>query len=171
MAKRTCSIEGCERPLCARDWCGTHYSRWRRTGTTDDNIYPDPLQRFWAKVDVRGEDDCWLWTAALATGGYGLYGVDQRMKLCHRFAYELLVGPIPDGLQIDHLCRNRRCVNPSHLEPVTCRENVLRGMSRAAVNARKTHCPQGHAYDDDNTYITPVGGRNCRACKRARNKS
>lgn len=170
MANRTCTITGCGRPLRARGWCATHYSRWRRNGTIED-IYPTLTERFWAKVDGRGEGVCWSWTAALASGGYGLFTVHERMVLSHRFAYELLVGPIPDGLHIDHLCRNRRCVNPDHLEPVTCRENVLRGVSNSARNARKTHCPQGHPYDDENTYITPVGGRNCRACKRARNKS
>jgi hypothetical protein len=85
----------------------------------------------------------------------------------HRVAYELLVGPIPEGLELDHLCRNTRCVNPEHLEPVTGRENLMRAVSSwAAKNAAKTHCPQGHPYDEENTKVKRDGGRACRACGR-----
>lgn len=90
-------------------------------------------ERFWAKVDRSG--DCWRWTGALARGGYGFAVVGsrddpQRYRNAHRFAYELSVGPIPEGLELDHLCRNRRCVNPAHLEPVTHSENMRRGVER-----------------------------------------
>ena len=89
----------------------------------------------------------------------------------HRLAYELVKGPISDGLQIDHLCRNRACINPDHLEAVTQRENILRGEGVAALNARKTHCPQGHAYDEENTLILTgrqAGARRCQICARDR---
>ena len=102
--------------------------------------------RFWEKVDKTGPNGCWLWTGACSRRGYGAILADfpdRRMLCAHRAAYEMLVGPIPDGLQLDHLCRNRPCVNPAHLEPVTGRENVLRGTGFAAENAAKTHCVRG----------------------------
>lgn len=110
------------------------------------------------------QDECWPWTGAMQGQGYGQYG--KPMRLAHRISYEFFVGPIPEGLTLDHLCRNRQCVNPSHLEPVTRGENVLRGESLPARNARKTHCPKGHPYDDINTYVSPnTGWRQCKACR------
>lgn len=121
--------------------------------------------RFWSKVDV--SDGCWEWLASRDPNGYGHFNVKPRVPaLAHRLAFEFLRGPIPKGLQIDHLCRVRHCVNPFHLEPVTRRENILRGESPAADHARKTHCPKGHPYDEANTYRTNSGGRLCRACHR-----
>lgn len=157
MAKRTCSIEGCERQSRARGWCDPHYKRWLHHGSTDDPR-PTTVERFWAKVDRRGDNECWLWTATLNSRGYSQFQYDHRVGLGHRFAYELLVGPIPDGLQIDHLCRTPACVNPAHLEPVTNRENSRRG-----YRATKTHCPQGHPYSGDNLIIRH-SGRSCRIC-------
>ena len=91
--------------------------------------------------------------------------------LVHRFVYERLVGKIPEGLQIDHLCRVRHCANPAHMEAVTQRENILRGMSPAAENARKTHCPQGHPYEGENLFTYNQGRfRRCRACDRERGR-
>ncbi|MEU2070427.1 HNH endonuclease signature motif containing protein [Streptomyces anulatus] len=123
--------------------------------------------RFWAKVDkTSSPNNCWLWTAA-TTYGYGVFSVQRRMQRAHRVAYEALVGRIPDGLQIDHLCRVRECVNPEHLEAVTLRENVMRGANHVADQVKRTRCPQGHPYDEKNTYLRPNGKRDCRKCKRA----
>ena len=132
-------------------------------------VYPRPSleDRFWSRVDKT--DGCWLWTGALVTGGYGSIGLGQRRNgLAHRVSYELHVGPIPNGLQIDHLCRVRRCVNPAHLDVVTIRENVLRGEGITARYARKTHCAHGHEFTEENTRRTRTNGRVCRTCERNR---
>lgn len=123
--------------------------------------------RFWSKVDKSGE--CWVWTAG-QSHGYGCFAVKKgKTVYAHRLAYELLVGPIPNGLQIDHLCRNRRCVRPDHLEPVTRKTNILRGESPSARAARVDRCPSGHPYDEANT-ILYRGSRYCRECKRAKDR-
>jgi len=128
-----------------------------------DRIINDDRRRFWAKVDKTRE--CWLWLGAKTTG-YGVMRLRGKNVLAHRFAYEDIVGSIPEGLQIDHLCRNPSCVNPSHLEVVTNKENCLRGESPNAINARKTHCDNGHPFDEQNTYVRPDNGqRQCRICR------
>ena len=122
-------------------------------------------QRFWAKVNKT--DTCWLWTAA-TTKGYGKInsgGGLGKMLLAHRVAYEMLVGPIPEGLQLDHLCRVTLCVNPKHLEPVTNRENVLRGENFIAKKARQTECLRGHPLSGANLYTSPKGHRRCKICR------
>ena len=132
----------------------------------------DWQDRFWVKVSVGAHDECWPWHAVLDRDGYGkFYLAGSRTVLAHRVAYERLLGPIPEGLVIDHLCRNRRCQNPLHMEPVTMAENKRRGESFSIKNAKKTHCPQGHPYDGINTYIHPsTGYRHCRECKRVRDR-
>lgn len=122
--------------------------------------------RFWAKVENAG---CWLWTGSRSGHGYGQFWVDGRTVPAHRVAYEALVGPIPDDLEPDHLCPNRNCVNPSHIALVSHRANTLRGQAPTALNARKTHCPRGHAYDEANTYWQRHDGgihRRCLTCHR-----
>lgn len=124
------------------------------------------VDRFWSKVMVAG--DCWLWTGRTSDKGYGRFWVPPRELMAHRVAYELEVGPIPEGLTLDHLCRVRNCVNPAHLEPVTAGENVLRGEGPTARHARQTHCKHGHEFTEENTLIEPHGARSCRACSRRR---
>jgi hypothetical protein len=155
----TCTCGRQDRPR--RGMCGNCYERWRRA-------QPAPLRRsladrLWSRVEKT--DTCWLWTGA-NWNGYGQIRADNRVRLVHRVSYELLVGPIPEGFQIDHLCRVHNCVNPAHLEAVTPRTNNLRGTSAAAVAARRTHCPQNHPYDNENTHINARGHRRCRACNR-----
>lgn len=124
--------------------------------------------RFEAKFAVEPNTGCWLWTAGLDSHGYGQFGITNRrgghLSRSHRVIYEHFKGPIPDGLHLDHLCRQRCCVNPDHLEPVTNRENCLRGDTVPAAHAAKTHCKNGHAFTPGNTYRTPQGHRRCREC-------
>jgi len=121
---------------------------------------PKPVSERLASKYVVDESGCWLWTATRDARGYGKVSREGRMALAHRVSYELHVGPIPDGLTLDHLCRVRHCVNPAHLEPVAHAENVRRG---AAV---QTHCRKGHPFDEANTHIDKRGWRECRACHR-----
>lgn len=124
-------------------------------------------ERFANKVEI-DQSGCWIWTGA-ATKGYGQVKRNGIQHAAHRYAYQHLVGPIPAGLVLDHLCRETRCVNPAHLEPVTNAENIRRG--RVGLNeSTKTHCPQGHPYDETNTYSWKNGWRQCRACRLVRQR-
>lgn len=115
---------------------------------------------------VKDDNDCWLWDAHITKSGYGQFKLDGRTQRAHRVAYEIFVGPIPDGLQLDHLCCVRHCVNPSHLDPVTGRENTLRGNTIPALNLAKTHCPKGHPLSGDNLVPWEARQRSCRICVR-----
>ena len=166
MPERTCSIEGCDRDIRSRSLCDMHYQRVRSGGDmhAPPRIIGSPVERFWSKVDKR--DGCWVWTGAMRSG-YGNIRWDGKVAAAHRVAYELERGPIPDGLVIDHLCRNTSCVNPAHLEVVTRRENTIRGETRAAENVAKTHCPAGHPLAGENLYQSPGRPhRHCRECHR-----
>jgi hypothetical protein len=155
---KTCTVEGCDAASRAKGMCQKHYTRQRKTGTTDPRPTLTVEQRFWSKVNKTST--CWLWTGTLAEGYGSFYAVNSNMP-AHRFAWEELRGEIPEGLVLDHVCRVHRCVNPAHLEPVTNGENVLRGIGPAAINKRKTHCQNGHV-------LTPRKGyprqRECRPC-------
>jgi len=121
-------------------------------------------ERFWIKVSKTKK--CWQWTGAISRVGYARFNLNGHNRLAHRVSYEMLVRKIPKGKFLDHLCRNRSCVNPAHLEVVTFKENVLRGIGPAAINKRKTHCMRGHKFDAKNTYAPPAGGRTCKICRR-----
>lgn len=147
--------------------------RGESESTMPKGVYQRPSNEtsFWAKVEKT--DGCWLWTAAKNRAGYGKLRFDGKVGLAHRYAYELLVGPIPKGLTLDLLCRVRACVNRAPLEVVTSRENILRGASFSAIHARKTHCVHGHPFDEENTYHQPTRPmwRECRACRLVRQKA
>lgn len=179
-----CNAQDCEEPKKIKGFCNKHYQRFLKNGDADrtSQIRNDNVKRFWSYVDTSGgHDACWPWHTA-AKNGYGSIYVNGRTKsnvLAHRFAYELLVGPIPDGLVIDHTCHkpdecnlgnecpHRRCCNPRHLEPVSTAENNHRGNTWSGRNLRKTQCPQGHPYDEENT--RRLGSyRVCRECARTR---
>jgi hypothetical protein len=144
---------------------------WR--GEADWPSYSRPTvtaeDRFWPKVDRRGEDECWPWLASRYRNGYGQF----EGAGAHRFAYELARGPIPDGLVIDHTCGQKFCVNPRHLEAVTVATNTRRGYTkniagthRRALMAERTHCSNDHELTAENVYVTKQGWRQCKSCRR-----
>ena len=180
MDKPTCVVEGCDKPR-KRSYrmCSMHLARKYRTGTTDLLVrkrrkyvrtptYKPILERLVQRMEVT-EDGCWNYTAGLSTAGYGYMSANGSRQYTHRIAYELLVGEIPDGLELDHLCRNPACFNPDHLEPVTHMVNQHRGNSPWGKNARKTHCIHGHEFTPENTYLRKdKKARQCETCRRER---
>lgn len=181
--KQPCSVECCEKMSYLRGLCRGHYHRFQTLGEdfprTPLNIHrvvtPEMYKRrLFSRFTVG--DGCWEWTAGVHhKEGYGQMQnyVTKKTGLAHRIMYELFVGPIPAGLQIDHLCRNRRCVRPDHMEVVTNEVNSLRGAGVAALNARITHCHRGHPFSGDNLYLAKRGDRLkrvCRACQNERSR-
>lgn len=126
------------------------------------------IERLLAKVEI-DDSGCWIWRGAHNRAGYGYIGNPHDKTGVHRASYEFYKGPIPMGLQIDHLCRKPACANPDHLEAVSCRVNILRGVSPAAREARQTHCKRGHPLNLLNTYVQPSNGqRSCKTCRQER---
>lgn len=157
-------MNDCDKPLVARGWCRMHYMRWSRWGSPEAHNSRHgmtPTERFWDQV-AKGGDGCWIWNGT-RSGGYGLFTVTagpnlRRTMHAHRFAYEDLIGPIPEGLELDHLCRVRACVRPDHLEPVTALLNKQR--------TRREECIHGHRLSEENVYTKPDGSRQCKPCRR-----
>ena len=171
MQNATCRVAGCVKLVSvkSRQLCEAHYARLLRYGdpmTRPVRAKRPTVDRFMDKVDVQ-PGSCWLWRGRLDYKGYGSFDLNGRPYGAHRVAYELLVGPIPADLQLDHLCRVHACVNPTHLEPVTLEENLRRGTpSPSAINRAKIACARGHPFNAENTYVYPNGKRQCRSCAR-----
>ena len=129
-----------------------------------DNITPQLLERFWSKVTKT--NSCWNWSANRSKRGYGYFYFNGKLGLAHRFSYMIFNNDIPRNLELDHLCRNHSCVNPSHLEAVSHKLNMYRGNSIQTLNAMKTHCKNGHKFTEDNLvkHTSKEGRRRCRIC-------
>lgn len=185
MAERTCTVDGCSQPHLARGFCRAHYDAERRGSSPVNRTrrflgLPRATTRA-EFVSLRFEvtdTGCWDWIGSLKKAkGYGVATWRGKSGPAHRVAWEEFVGPIPSGLDLDHLCRNRACINPDHLEPVTRLVNNRRKTPEARLAAgrvqrAKTHCPQGHPYDEANTATYPTRSgirRYCIACRNARN--
>lgn len=180
MSKRTCEMPDCNRAHYGHGLCGMHYQQARKSGRI---VIAEPLtdvERFMTKVSI-ADNGCWIWNKVVTPNGYGQFRLGKGMMLAHRAAYQLFIGPIPDGLEIDHLCHSndlscsggtscphRLHVNPFHcLEPVTRKQNIQRGR-QGWYKMALTHCPHGHPYDDVNTILDRSGHRHCRTCTKDR---
>lgn len=160
---RLCSVAECGKPHDSHGYCAMHAARFRRVRPIHQGR--KTRQEFFSAHINRDPSGCWLWTAKIGRNGYGRYA---EAELAHRVAYELWKGPIPAGLEIDHLCMVKHCVNPDHLEAVTHAENLRRRDLIYGIRTAVTECPHGHPYDSTNTYLSPSGRRQCRECARIR---
>lgn len=173
----TCKIDDCPKDTSkgGKGYCSMHYTRLVRHGDVGPTgglveRFDTLAERFWAKVDTTG--DCWVWTASMGGYGYGQIHVAGRPVGAHRVAWLLEHGSYPpDELELDHLCRNRACVRPAHLEAVDRRTNFLRGEHPTAVAFRAGTCHAGHERSEENTSIRPDGRRECRVCRRLQEAS
>jgi hypothetical protein len=132
-----------------------------------------PLKKLWSRITIDENKGCWNWQGKPDTEGYGEVRISSQLYKAHVYYYQIFEGVIPEGLELDHLCRNRICVNPKHLEPVTHQVNVLRGKSPQSINALKTHCIHGHILSVENTYESSRNNfkyRQCKICTRERAK-
>lgn len=172
--QRWCTVAGCGRKAGRLGYCRMHLQRIRRNG--DPMVTkgsPGASARFAAKYEVEPESGCWVWISTLDKDGYGRFSVRFDFMQAHRWSYEHYRGPIPSGLVLDHVvCDRPGCVNPWHVEPRTAGQNVLRGSSPSAKNARKTHCIHGHELVPENVYSPPKAPRRrlCRICIAERHK-
>lgn len=180
-AGETCTVIECESPVRSLGYCNAHLKRLKRYGDPTISRPSTPAaERFAAKVTLSDSPDarpglgpCHTWTAAIGNHGYGVFHPRKgESVLAHRWIYEQTFGPVPEGLVIDHLCRNRQCVNTAHLEPVTNEENLRRGAGYGLRNGMRKECIHGHEYTPENTYVDPTKGTvRCRACGRARDRA
>jgi len=166
---RTCVVDCCGEPVKVknRGLCNKHFTRWSRHRDPNhcEVFHAAPHDRFWKFVRV-SKAGCYEWLGSVSPQGYARISVAGRPELAHRWVYETFVEIIPKGMVVDHLCRNRKCVNPEHLQIATHRENMLCGTGMAARNKNKTHCVRGHAFDS----VNKNGHRFCRKCARIRAK-
>lgn len=167
-----CTVEGCGRPIEAKGYCHGHFEYRRRTGLEPTAPFLDtPEKRFLAKITETPAGH-WIWRGATASGGvYGAMQYAGRVQPAHRVAWLIFRGPIPEGFEVDHLCRKTLCCNPEHLEPVTPQTNTLRSDSPTAMNAAKTHCKRGHEFTPENQapYAKP-GQRICWTCNKEQSR-
>lgn len=166
-----CNAKNCDKHHYAKGYCLVHYWRNKKHGDTDRRlrIYKKTpvLDRLESKIERIPIAGCWMWTGAGDKKGYGRINIDGKIRLTHRVYYEIMVGKVPDGLELDHLCRNPSCCNPSHLEPVTRKVNTDRGLCAEAHRKRKSlirFCKNGHDYTEENTYVDKRGRRSCKEC-------